>query len=309
MTIYRDVTEIIGNTPLVELGNFEKNHGLKARIIGKLERMNPAGSIKDRTALSMLDDAKSRGLLDQDTVIIEPTSGNTGVGLAAIAAARGYRLIITMPETMSIERRNLMAAYGAELVLTEGEKGMAGAIAKAEELSSTFEKAFIPGQFENPSNPAVHERTTGPEIWEQTDGKVDMVVAGVGTGGTITGISRFLKAQNPAIKIIAVEPAGSPVLSGGAVGKHDLQGIGAGFVPKALDTDSYDEIITIEDEQAYAAGRELAAHEGLLVGITSGATLAAAEILAKRSENEGKLIVCILPDTGERYLSTALFGF
>lgn len=309
MAIAKNLTELIGNTPLVELSNYEKNHGLKATIAGKLERNNPAGSIKDRVAKSMIDDAIAQGKLDADTVIIEPTSGNTGVGLAAIAAALGNRIIIVMPESMSVERRNLMRAYGAELVLTDAAKGMSGSVAKAEELAAQISNSLLAGQFVNPANPAAHEATTGPEIWEQTEGAVDIVVAGVGTGGTVTGVSRYLKAKNPAIQVVAVEPARSPLLTEGKVGPHGLQGIGANFVPQVLDRASYDEVIAIEDEEAFEAGRELAAKDGLLVGITSGAAVAAARKLAERPENEGKLIVAILPDTGERYLSTAMFGF
>lgn len=309
MAIAKNLTELIGNTPLVELSNYEKNHGLKATIAGKLERNNPAGSIKDRVAKSMIDDAIAQGKLDADTVIIEPTSGNTGVGLAAIAAALGNRIIIVMPESMSVERRNLMRAYGAELVLTDAAKGMSGSVAKAEELAAQIPNSLLAGQFVNPANPAAHEATTGPEIWEQTEGAVDIVVAGVGTGGTVTGVSRYLKAKNPAIQVVAVEPARSPLLTEGKVGPHGLQGIGANFVPQVLDRASYDEVIAIEDEEAFEAGRELAAKDGLLVGITSGAAVAAARKLAERPENEGKLIVAILPDTGERYLSTAMFGF
>ena len=309
MTIHKSVTELIGKTPLVELVNFEKNHDLNATIAGKVELFNPAGSVKDRIAKAMIDEAVAAGKIDDDTVIIEPTSGNTGIGLAAIAAARGNRIIITMPETMSIERRNLMKAYGAELVLTEGSKGMKGAIAKAAELSEEIENSFIPSQFTNPANPAIHEATTGPEIWQDTDGKVDILVAGVGTGGTVSGTGKYLKAQNPDVKVVAVEPAGSPVLSTGTPGSHKIQGIGAGFVPDTLDTDIYDEIITIADEEAFETGRELAGNEGLLVGISSGAAVTAARKLAERPENAGKLIVAILPDTGERYLSTAMFNF
>ncbi|MDO4183290.1 MAG: cysteine synthase A [Coriobacteriia bacterium] len=309
MAIYQSIAEIIGNTPLVELGNYQRNHGLQARIVGKLERNNPGGSVKDRIAKAMIDDAVAAGKINEDTVIIEPTSGNTGVGLCALAAARGMRIIITMPETMSVERRNLMKAFGAELVLTDGAKGMSGAIAKAQQLADETPNSFIPGQFTNSANPAIHEATTGPEIWEATEGKVDIFVAGVGTGGTLTGVGRYLKAQNPAVQVVAVEPAGSPVLSEGHAGVHGLQGIGAGFVPETLDTGVYDEVLAITDEEAFAAGRELAAKDGLLVGISSGAAVAAAAKLATRPENAGKLIVVILPDTGERYLSTALFDF
>ena len=309
MAIHKNVSELIGNTPLVELTHFEQNHGLKATIAGKVEFFNPAGSIKDRIAKAMLDEAEAQGRIDADTVLIEPTSGNTGIGLAAIAAARGMRLILTMPETMSVERRNLAKAYGAEVVLTEGAAGMKGAIAKAEELRDEIGNAFIPGQFVNPANPAIHEATTGPEIWRDSEGKVDIFVAGVGTGGTLTGAGRYLKAQNPDVRVVAVEPAGSPVLTSGTPGAHKIQGIGAGFVPDTLDTSVFDEVMTIEDEEAFEAGRELAAKDGLLVGISAGAAVAAARKLAERPENEGKLIVAILPDTGERYLSTALFNF
>lgn len=309
MAIHRNVSELIGNTPLVELTHYEQNHGLKARIAGKVEFFNPAGSVKDRIAKAMLDAAAAQGKIDADTVLIEPTSGNTGIGLAAIAAARGMRLILTMPETMSIERRNLAKAYGAEVVLTDGAAGMKGAIAKAEQLKEELGNAFIPGQFENPANPAIHETTTGPEIWRDSEGKVDVFVAGVGTGGTLTGTGRYLKAQNPDIQIVAVEPATSPVLTKGTSGAHKIQGIGAGFVPDTLDTSVYDEVIAIEDDQALEAARELAAKDGLLVGISAGAAVAAARKLAERPENEGKLIVAVLPDTGERYLSTALFDF
>lgn len=308
MARYMNAFELVGNTPLVELTNFEKNHGLNATIVGKVEYFNPAGSIKDRIAKAMIEDAEARGLLDADTVIIEPTSGNTGIALAAIAAARGNRIIICMPETMSVERRNLMRAYGAELVLTDGALGMKGAIAKAEELAAELPHSFIPSQFTNQANPAIHEKTTGPEIWQDTDGSVDIFVAGVGTGGTVTGAGRYLKAQNPNVKVVAVEPADSPVLSEGRGGSHKIQGIGAGFVPATLDTAVYDEVITITNEEAFATGRELAAKDGLLVGISSGAAVAAAEKLAKRPENAGKTIVVILPDTGERYLTTAMFA-
>lgn len=308
MNVHKSVAELIGHTPLVELTNYERAHDLPATLIGKVEYFNPTGSVKDRAALSMIDDAVAAGLIDDDTVIIEPTSGNTGIGLAALAAARGNRIIIAMPETMSVERRNLMAAYGAELVLTEGAKGMKGAIAKAEELAAEIPNSFIPSQFDNPANPAVHERTTGPEIWADTDGTVDILVAGVGTGGTISGTGAYLKAQNPDIQVVAVEPAGSPVLSEGRAGSHKIQGIGAGFVPDTLDTAVYDEVMTITDEEAFAAGRELAAGDGLLVGISSGAAVAAATKLAQRPENAGKTIVVILPDTGERYLSTPMFN-
>lgn len=309
MTVYASVAELIGNTPLVELTNYEKNHDLKARIVGKVESFNPAGSIKDRIAKAMIDDALARGVIDEDTVLIEPTSGNTGIGLAAIAAARGMRLIIAMPETMSIERRNLMKAYGAELVLTDGALGMKGAIARADELAAEIPNSFIVGQFTNPANPAVHEATTGPEIWEATGGDVDVFVAGVGTGGTVSGTGAYLKRMNPDVQVVAVEPAASPVLSEGRAGAHKIQGIGAGFVPDTLDTAVYDEVIAVADEDAFAAGRELVAKEGLLVGISSGAAVAAARQVAERPENEGKTIVVILPDTGERYLTTAMFGF
>lgn len=309
MTVYTSVSQLIGNTPLLELGNYAKNHGLGARIIGKVEFTNPAGSIKDRVAKSMLEAAEAEGLLGPDTVIIEPTSGNTGIGLCALAAARGNKCIIVMPETMSIERRNLMKAYGAEVVLTEGAKGMSGAIAKAEELAKETPGAFVPSQFTNPANPAAHRATTGPEIWEATEGKIDFLVAGIGTGGTVSGAGAYLKEKNPDIKIVGVEPAGSPVLTEGRSGSHGIQGIGAGFVPKTLDETICDEVLTVENEDAFAAGRELAAHEGLLVGISSGAAVAAAAKLAQRPENEGKTIVAVLPDTGERYLTTEMFGF
>lgn len=306
--IYSSVAELIGNTPLLELVNYEKNHQLKAKVLAKIEAFNPAGSAKDRIAKEMLDRAEREGKLDADTVIIEPTSGNTGIALAALAAARGNRTIIVMPDTMSIERRILMRAYGVEVILTEGSKGMAGAIAKAEELAKDFPNSIIAGQFTNPANPAAHEATTGPEIWQATEGKVDILVAGVGTGGTLSGSGKYLKTQNPNIKVIAVEPAGSPILSEGRTGAHGLQGIGAGFVPDTLDTEIYDEVLTVTEEDAFAAARELAAKEGVLVGISSGAALAAAARVAKRSENEGKTIVVILPDTGERYLSSDLFA-
>ena len=309
MTIHKSVSELIGNTPLVELSNFEKNHNLEATILGKVELFNPAGSVKDRIAKAMIDEAVKAGKVNDDTVLIEPTSGNTGIGLAAIAAARGNRLIITMPETMSIERRNLMKAYGAEVVLTDGSKGMKGAIAKAQELAGEISNSFIPSQFTNPANPAIHEATTGPEIWRDTEGKVDILVAGVGTGGTVTGTGRYLKSQNPDVKVVAVEPAGSPVLSEGHAGAHKIQGIGAGFIPDTLDTSVYDEVIAVADEDAFETGRELAGKEGLLVGISSGAAVWAAGQLAQRPENKGKTIVVILPDTGERYLSTAMFKF
>ena len=309
MTIHKSVSELIGNTPLVELTNFEKNQNLDATILGKVELFNPAGSVKDRIAKAMIDEAVKAGKVNDDTVLIEPTSGNTGIGLAAIAAARGNRLIITMPETMSMERRNLMKAYGAEVVLTDGSKGMKGAIAKAQELAGEIPNSFIPSQFTNPANPAIHEATTGPEIWRDTEGKVDILVAGVGTGGTVTGTGRYLKSQSPDVKVVAVEPAGSPVLSEGHAGAHKIQGIGAGFVPDTLDTSVYDEVIAVADEDAFETGRELAAKEGLLVGISSGAAVWAASQLAQRPENKGKTIVAILPDTGERYLSTAMFKF
>lgn len=308
MSYYTSADQLIGKTPLLELTHIEKNHGLEARILAKLEYFNPAGSVKDRIAKAMIDDAEERGLLKPGSVIIEPTSGNTGIGLASVAAARGYRIIIVMPETMSVERRQLMRAYGAELVLTEGAKGMKGAIAKADELASEIEGGFIPGQFVNPANPAVHKATTGPEIWADTDGAVDIFVAGVGTGGTITGVGEYLKAQNPAIKVVAVEPEGSPVLSLGTSGSHKIQGIGAGFVPAVLDTAVYDEIIRVENDDAFATGRQIGRSEGILVGISSGAALWAGIELAKRPENKGKNIVVLLPDTGDRYLSTPLFA-
>lgn len=309
MRVYKNVFELIGNTPLVELTNYENNHGLNARLIGKVEYFEPAGSIKDRIAKAMIDEAEANGLLDAETVIIEPTSGNTGIGLAAIAAARGNRIIIAMPDTMSVERRNLMRAYGAELVLTPGADGMKGAIAKAEQLAEEIPNSFIPSQFTNPANPAIHYQTTGPEIWEATGGEVDILVAGVGTGGTISGTGAYLKEQNPDVQVVAVEPADSPVLSEGRSGSHGIQGIGAGFVPETLDTDVYDEVITITNNEAFETGRELAANDGLLVGISSGAAVAAAAKLAQRPENAGKNIVVILPDTGERYLSSAMFDF
>ena len=307
MTICKSIDELIGNTPLLELSNFEKSHSLNATILGKVEMMNPAGSIKDRVAKALLDSAEAAGKINKDTVLIEPTSGNTGIGLASLAAARGMRIIIVMPETMSIERRKLMKAYGAELVLTDGSKGMSGAIEKADQLHAEIENSFIPGQFTNPANPAAHEATTGPEIWKDTDGKVDIFVAGVGTGGTLSGTGKFLKSKNPNVKVVAVEPATSPVLSEGHGGAHGIQGIGAGFVPETLNTQIYDEVIAISDDEAFETGRELAAKDGLLVGISSGAAVAAARKLAERPENAGKTIVAILPDTGERYLSSAMF--
>ena len=305
--IYTSADQLIGHTPLLELTHIEKNNGLEAKVLAKLEYLNPAGSVKDRIAKAMLDDAEAKGLLKPDSVIIEPTSGNTGIGLASVAAARGYRIIIVMPETMSVERRQLMKAYGAELVLTEGAKGMKGAIAKADELAKELPNSFIPGQFVNPANPAAHKATTGPEIWEDTDGKVDIFVAGVGTGGTITGVGEYLKSQNPNVKVVAVEPASSPVLSKGTAGAHKIQGIGAGFVPDVLDTKVYDEIIPVANEDAFAAGKEAGRSEGVLVGISAGAALWAAIELAKRPESKGKTIVALLPDTGDRYLSTPLF--
>ena len=305
--IYTSADQLIGKTPLLELVHIEKELGLEAKILAKLEYFNPAGSVKDRIAKAMIDDAESKGLLKPGSVIIEPTSGNTGIGLASVAAARGYRIIIVMPETMSVERRQLMKAYGAELVLTEGAKGMKGAIAKADELAKEIPGSFIPGQFVNPANPAVHRATTGPEIWEDTDGQVDFFVAGVGTGGTVTGVGEYLKSQNPDVKVVAVEPATSPVLSKGTPGSHKIQGIGAGFVPAVLNTGVYDEIITVENEDAFAAGKKIGKSEGVLVGISSGAAVWAAIELAKRPENKGKTIVALLPDTGDRYLSTPLF--
>ena len=305
--IHKSLTELIGKTPLLELTNYEKKHDLKAKIVAKLEYFNPAGSVKDRIALAMIDDGEKKGLLKPGSVIIEPTSGNTGIGLASVAAARGYRIILTMPETMSVERRNLLKSYGAELVLTDGAAGMKGAIAKADELAKETPNSFIPGQFTNPANPAAHKATTGPEIWEDTDGKVDFFIAGVGTGGTLSGTGAYLKEQNPNVKVIAVEPATSPVLSQGHAGPHKIQGIGAGFVPDTLDTKIYDEIIPVDNDRAFVIGRALAKTEGLLVGISSGAAIWAATELAKRPENAGKTIVALLPDTGDRYLSTALF--
>lgn len=308
MRVYKDITELIGGTPLLELTNYEKENGLGAKIFAKLEYLNPAGSVKDRIAKTMIFDAEERGLLKPESVIIEPTSGNTGIGLAAVAAARGYRIVLTMPETMSIERRKLLKAYGAEIVLTDGAKGMTGAIEKAEELAKNTPNSFIPGQFSNPSNPKAHFLSTGPEIWEDTDGKVDIFVAGVGTGGTVTGTGEYLKSRNPEVKVVAVEPATSPVLSKGVAGAHKIQGIGAGFVPETLNTDVYDEIIAVENEDAFETGRIIARREGILVGISSGAAVYAAAQLAKRPENKGKNIVVLLPDTGDRYLSTPMFG-
>ena len=306
--IYTSADQLIGKTPLLELTHIEKEEGLEAKVLGKLEYFNPAGSVKDRIAKAMIDDAEQKGLLKPDSVIIEPTSGNTGIGLASVAAARGYRIIIVMPETMSVERRQLMKAYGAELVLTEGAKGMKGAIAKADELAKEIPNSFIPGQFVNPANPAVHKATTGPEIWEDTDGEVDIFVAGVGTGGTVTGVGQYLKSRNPAVKVVAVEPKSSAVLSTGVAGSHKIQGIGAGFVPDVLDTKVYDEIIPVDNDDAFKLGKEVGHSEGVLVGISSGAALWAAIELAKRPENEGKTIVALLPDTGDRYLSTPLFA-
>lgn len=308
MRVYRKITDLIGGTPLLELTNYEKANELDAKIYAKLEYFNPAGSVKDRIAKAMLDDAEEKGLLKPGAVIIEPTSGNTGIGLASVAASRGYKVILTMPETMSVERRNLLKAYGAELVLTEGAKGMPGAIAKAKELAEQTPNSYIPSQFTNPANPAVHLKTTGPEIWADTDGKVDIFVAGVGTGGTLSGVGAYLKSQNPNVKVVAVEPATSPVLSGGKAGPHKIQGIGAGFVPDTLNTDIYDEILPVQNEDAFATGRALARSEGVLVGISSGAAVFAAAQLAKRPENAGKVIVALLPDTGERYLSTPMFA-
>lgn len=306
--VYKSLAELIGRTPLLELGNYANEQGLLATLIGKLEYYNPAGSVKDRIAKAIIEDAEKSGKLTPDSVIIEPTSGNTGIGLAAVAASRGYRVMLTMPETMSIERRNLLKAFGAELVLTEGEKGMKGAIAKADELSQEIPGAFIPGQFVNPANPAIHKTTTGPEIWADTNGKVDIFVSGIGTGGTITGVGEYLKSQNPNIRIVAVEPYDSPVLTEGRPGLHKIQGIGAGFVPDVLNTDIYDEVITVRNEDAFATGKQIAKSEGLLVGISSGAAVWAAAQVAFRPENAGKTIVVILPDTGERYLSTPLFA-
>ncbi|MEE0310781.1 cysteine synthase A [Hominenteromicrobium sp.] len=308
MRVYRKITDLIGGTPLLELTNYEKANELNAKIYAKLEYFNPAGSVKDRIAKAMLDDAEEKGLLKPGAVIIEPTSGNTGIGLASVAASRGYKVILTMPETMSVERRNLLKAYGAVLVLTEGTKGMPGAIAKAKELAEQTPNSYIPSQFTNPANPAVHLKTTGPEIWADTDGKVDIFVAGVGTGGTLSGVGAYLKSQNPNVKVVAVEPATSPVLSGGKAGPHKIQGIGAGFVPDTLNTDIYDEILPVQNEDAFATDRALARSEGVLVGISSGAAVFAAAQLAKRPENAGKVIVALLPDTGERYLSTPMFA-
>lgn len=308
MKIYRNITELVGRTPLLELANYDRRHGLDAVILAKLEAFNPAGSVKDRIALAMIDAAEASGRLTPDSVIIEPTSGNTGIGLVAVATSRGYRIILTMPETMSVERRNLLKAYGAELVLTDGTKGMQGAIAKAEELAAELPNSFIPGQFVNQANPEAHFRTTGPEIWDDTDGRVDIFVAGVGTGGTVTGVGRYLKSRNPGVKVVAVEPSASPVLTEGTAGPHKIQGIGAGFVPETLDTSIYDEVITVTNEDAFATGKELARTEGVLAGISSGAALWAATQLAKRLENAGKTIVVLLPDTGDRYLSTPLFA-
>lgn len=305
--IYKSVSELVGRTPLLELSNYEKAENLEATVLAKLERFNPAGSVKDRIAKAMIEDAEAKGILKQGSVIVEPTSGNTGIGLAVMGAARGYKVVLTMPETMSVERRNLLKAYGAELVLTEGAKGMKGAIEKAEELAKSLPDAFLAGQFVNPANPAAHKATTGPEIWEDTDGKVDIFVAGVGTGGTLSGVGAYLKEKNPAVKIVAVEPADSPVLSQGKSGPHKIQGIGAGFVPDTLDTCIYDEIITVTTQEAFAAGKAVAQKEGMLVGISSGAAVHAAAVLAKRPENKGKTIVALLPDTGERYLSTPMF--
>ena len=308
MKIYNSVTELVGKTPIIDLKNYEEAHNLNASILAKLEYFNPAGSVKDRIAKKMIEDAEKAGKIKKGATLIEPTSGNTGIGLASVAAAKGYKLIITMPETMSVERRKLMQAYGAELVLTEGSKGMKGAIAKAKELAASIPGSFIPGQFENPSNPQAHIETTGPEIWEDTDGNVDIFVAGVGTGATVSGVGEYLKSKNPNIKVVAVEPASSPMLSKGVAGSHKIQGIGAGFVPDTLNQDIYDEIITVENDDAFETGREIAHKEGILVGISSGAALWAATQLAKRPENKGKKIVALLPDTGERYLSTPLFS-
>ena len=306
--VYQNITELIGGTPLLRASNYIKKHQLGADILVKLEYFNPAGSVKDRISKAMIEEAEAKGLLNKDSVLIEPTSGNTGIGLASIAAARGYRAILTMPETMSVERRNLLKAYGAEIVLTDGAAGMRGAIAKAEELAKEIPHAYIPSQFTNPANPAAHRATTGPEIWEDTEGKVDIFIAGIGTGGTLTGVGEYLKEKNPAVKIVAVEPAASPVLSKGVAGPHKIQGIGAGFVPETLNTKIYDEIIAVENEDAFLYGREFARTEGVLVGISSGAAFAAAVEMAKRPENQGKTIVALLPDTGDRYLSTPLFS-
>ena len=308
MAIYKKVTDLVGNTPILELGNYEEKHNLEAKILAKLEYFNPAGSVKDRIAKEMIEDAERKGTLKPGATIIEPTSGNTGIGLASIATAKGYKAIIVMPETMSVERRNIIKAYGAEIVLTEGAKGMKGAIAKAEELSKEIPDSFVAGQFVNPANPEAHRKTTGPEIWNDTDGKVDIFVAGVGTGGTVTGVGEYLKQQNPDVKVVAVEPATSPVLSKGTAGAHKIQGIGAGFVPDTLNTKIYDEIITIDNDAAFEGGKEIASIEGILVGISSGAAFVAAKELAKRPENAGKTIVVLLPDSGDRYYSTPLFG-
>ena len=308
MKVYEKLTDLIGKTPILKLNNYSAAQELDTPVLAKLEYFNPAGSVKDRVAKAMIDDAEKKGILTPDSVIIEPTSGNTGIGLASVAAARGYRIILTMPETMSIERRNLLKAYGAELVLTDGAKGMKGAIAKADELAKEIPHSFIPGQFVNQANPAAHYATTGPEIWEDTDGKIDIFVAGVGTGGTVTGVGKYLKSKNPNVKIVAVEPATSPVLSKGVAGPHKIQGIGAGFVPDTLDTDIYDEIFTVENDDAFATGKAIARSEGVLVGISSGAAVYAATQLAKRPENKGKVIVALLPDTGDRYLSTPMFS-
>ena len=308
MKVYQKITDLIGGTPLLELGNYEKKYSLEAKILAKLEYFNPAGSVKDRIARAMLDEAEASGALKPGSILIEPTSGNTGIGLAAVAASRGYEVILTMPETMSVERRNLLKAYGAKLVLTDGAKGMNGAIAKAKELAAQTPNSFIPSQFTNAANPEAHRRTTGPEIWQDTDGTVDIFVAGVGTGGTITGVGEYLKAQTPKVQVIAVEPAGSPVLSKGVAGPHKIQGIGAGFVPETLNTKVYDEVIPVENDAAFATGREIARSEGVLVGISSGAALYAATELAKRPENKGKTIVVLMPDTGDRYLSTPMFA-
>ncbi len=308
MKIFKSITELVGGTPLLELTNTEKAHNVEANLLGKLEYLNPSGSVKDRIAKAMIEDAEAKGILKSDSVIIEPTSGNTGIGLAAVAASKGYRIILTMPETMSVERRNLLKAYGAELVLTEGAKGMKGAIAKADELAKKIPNSFIPSQFTNPANPEMHKKTTGVEIWNDTDGKVDIFVAGVGTGGTLSGVGEYLKSQNPDVKIVAVEPETSPVLSKGVSGPHKIQGIGAGFVPETLNTKIYDEIITVANEDAFAIGKEIAKNEGLLVGISAGAATWAGLELAKRPENKGKTIVVLLPDTGDRYLSTPLFS-